>query len=139
MLTIDLVIGAAFAWLVGLMPYVYILLLAILVNLVLGVAVALNTGTFEWAELGTFLYSDVLSKFLAWVAISFLATMAALVGVEMLGEPLAPEITNGLSIALWGLVMLSLSGDILTKVGQIGFKPVARIPGLDIPKDTPPA
>ena len=138
MLTIDLVIEAAFLWLIGLMPYIYILLVAILVNLALGVAVALKTGAFEWAELGKFLYSDVLSKFIAWLAISFLVSMAALVGVEMLGKPLAPELTMGLTVALWGLVMLSIGGDILTKVGLIGFKPIARIPGVDVPKTRPP-
>lgn len=138
MLTIDQIIGALQVWFLGLMPYLYILLLVTFANLVLGVAVALNEGEFEWAKLAGFLYSDILSKVVAWLAISLVAELAAVVGFDFLGEPLGPEITNGLARGLWALVMLSLGGDILAKVAKIGWRPAARLPGVSSGEEATP-
>lgn len=126
-LTLDGFVAAFLLWLVSLKMFYFTLFILLLVNVILGFAVALKQLTFDWRKLVNFFQSDVLPKIIGWTAISFLAWF---ISPELLGDPLGPQIANGLTAVLWAGIMLSFGGDILSKLAALGWKLMERIPGI---------
>lgn len=115
-------------WLEGLYVYFFVFVIALVVDIILGLAVAIREYTFDWLKLASFHLEDVVPKLIGWVAISFLGHFAS---PKLLGEPLGPQVSSGLTAVLWGAIMFTLGGYILVKVGKLGIDQVNRIPGIN--------
>lgn len=126
-LTVDWFVVQFLLWLVSLKMFYFTLFILLIVNVFLGLAVALKLMKFDWRKLVNFFQSDVLPKIIGWTVISFLSWFIA---PELLGDPLGPQIANGLTAVLWAGIMLSFGGDILSKLAALGWKLVERIPGV---------
>jgi len=106
-------------------PQLVTLFFLILVNFLLGVAVAVKLGNFDFSELGRFLQTEIVPKIIGWGGLKLLFTY----GSEGLGE-FAGMLSNGLVDAVWGALVLALIGDILKKIGELGIEAVNKIPGV---------
>ena len=97
------------------------LLLVILIDLLLGVTVALKQHIFKWFKLADFL-ADYAPKVIAWI------------GLELLGL-LPPDlkiiagIGDALGTGAYAIILLSAAASILGHVQAIGVLPVS-IPGI---------
>ena len=107
-------------------PQVATLLFAIAANVILGVAVAIKRKRFAWVDLANFYFSDVIPKFLGYVAVAILAHGSA----EFLPEPIGAALANGLVPLAWLTAIGSIVADIVEKLAAVGV-PVRKIPGID--------
>ena len=89
------------------------ILLVIVLDLVLGIAVAIKTKTFEWSKLADFYRASVIPALLGWSVADILLRIGAYYQLPIV-EQLQPLGT----VALYALVMVAL-------LGQIGSKLVA--------------
>lgn len=96
----------------------------IVLDLGLGVAVAIKEKKFEFAEIGRFFQSRVVPNFIGW---SVLQVGMKLVVPEFAGEFINDAVVDG----VWVLMIADLGGDILNKVAKLGFELVGRIPGIN--------
>ena len=126
-ITFEFFVEQLLLWLLSLKMYFFTLIILLIVNVVLGIAVALKQLVFDWRKLVNFFQSDVLPKIIGWTAISFLAHF---VTPEILGEPLGIQIANGLTGVMWAGIMLSFGGDILSKLAVLGWQLADKIPGV---------
>lgn len=97
------------------------LLLVILLDLILGVTVALKQHSFRWSKLADFL-GDYGPKVIAWL------------GLECLGL-LPPDLKliagvgDALGVGAYALILLSAAASVLGHVQAIGVLP-GRVPGI---------
>lgn len=118
---IEIIRGA----LEGVMPQLQTLGALIVVDLGLGVAVAIKEKKFEFAELGRFFQASVVPKFIGWAVLKVgLATVVPDLGGDAL--PVSDTIVTG----AWFILVADLGGDILNKIAALGLKVVERIPGI---------
>lgn len=99
------------------------MLVAVAVDLVLGVAAAFKLGTFRLAYLTNFMRNDVLGKVVPWAALEIGAIVAGDVHVVI---P-AFDLTHTAQAA-GGLVVAALVGSILGSLRDLGFLGAGRLP-----------
>ena len=126
-ISVEWFIEQLLIWLLSLKLYYFSLFILLIVNVVLGLAVALKLMKFDWRKIANFFQSDVLPKIIGWTAISFLAYF---VSPEVLGDPLGLQVANGLTGVLWAGIMLSFGGDIMSKLAVLGWQLMDKIPGV---------
>lgn len=98
-----------------LVPMALTLGIIILLDFILGVAVALKNGTFQWERLAD-IYTSYGLKILGWLAIEVL-------GLLPLEYQAMAGIQQGLAIAAFGLILLSAVGSIFGHIQAIGVLP----------------
>jgi len=108
-------------------PQIATLLALVAANIILGVAVAIKNRVFEWAKVADFYLSDIVPKLLGYLAIRIIVVFGA---VEFLGPSLGASIGDGLLTAIWLAIVVSIGGDILSKVSALGVTSISRIPGV---------
>jgi hypothetical protein len=87
------------------------ILLVIVLDLVLGIAVAIKSGQFEWSKLASFYRTSVVPGLLGWAVADILLRIGAYYQLPVV-EQLQPLGT----VALYALVMAALLGQIGTKL-----------------------
>lgn len=87
------------------------ILLVIVLDLVLGIAVAIKAKKFEWSKLADFYRSAVVPALLGWAVADILLRVGAYYQLPVI-EQLQPLGT----VALYALVMVALLGQIGTKL-----------------------
>jgi hypothetical protein len=93
----------------------------------LGVAVAIKKKAFEWTKVADFYRSDIIPKLLGYLAVRIIVVFGA---VEFLGPQLGAVIGEGLLMAVWLAIVVSIGGDILTKIAALGVTIVSKVPGV---------
>lgn len=96
------------------------LLLVIVLDLVLGVAVAIQQKKFEWSKLADFYRSKVVPNLLGWAIADILLRIAAYYQLPVL-EQIQPLGT----LALYALVMAALLGQVGSKLAALRGEPTA--------------
>lgn len=105
-------------------PQIMTVLALSAVQVVLAVAVALKTGTFDLKKLGDFFKTIILPKLLGWLACSILAQFA-------LPEYLPAELGPGIALAAFLAVVASFAGAILQNLTDLNILPAQVMPILN--------
>jgi biotin transporter BioY len=95
------------------------ILLAIIVDLVLGVAAAFKLGTFRLTYLSNFARNDLLGKVVPFLFIHSASEVAGGTNIVIPGLDL-----SALSTAMFALVMAAMVGSILSSIKDLGFSAI---------------
>lgn len=88
----------------------------VVLDLILGVAIALQTKKFDWAKLADFMLTSIAPKLLAWAGFTVLLRLATIYGNVVISS----YITSALVTGSWGAIMVSMVGDLVAK-GKVIF------------------
>lgn len=94
------------------------LLALIFIDVVLGIAAALATGSFQWEEVGRFYSSTVLPIFMGYAAISLAVPF---ISTSLLG-PDGAWLSEGATTLFWGAGIVRLLASILASVKKMGLR-----------------
>lgn len=108
-------------------PQITTLLALLGADVVLGLAVAIKDGEFEWQLIADFYRTEIIPKGLGYIGVMIIVRFGAL---EFVGPGLGDALGSGLETVSWLAIVVSLGGSILVKLGALGIKAVQRIPGV---------
>ena len=109
-------------------PQITTLLALIAANVLLGLGVAIKEKKFEWAKVANFYLSDILPKLVGYIAVLIIVEFGAM---EYLGADLAASLEGGLLMAAWLAIVVSIGGDILSKLAALGITVASKLPGVE--------
>lgn len=105
-------------------PRVLAILGLILLDLLLGIAAAIQEKRFDWAAVGDFYQTMVLPKVIGYLA--FYLAGKVIISVDLLG-PAAPLVGEGMIYIAWIAIVLSLAGSIVRNAKALGYE----VPEID--------
>lgn len=100
-------------------------LILIAIDVMLGVAAAVKTNTFQLARIADTLKDDVLGKLVPWLAVFALGKVSA-------ADVLGLDLGTAADIA-WGALTLALGASILKSLGDLGAKVPPALAGSSKP------
>jgi hypothetical protein len=108
-------------------PQVTTLFALVAANFLLGLGVAIKEKKFEWAKVANLYLSDIFPKIVGYIAVRVIVAFGAL---EWVGPELSVALGDGLLMAAWLAIVVSLGGDILAKLAALGISVIEKIPGV---------